>query len=73
VPNLEQLVARLEELGFAPEILPAAFHEAVGVENADSFVKFNRVAIFARRVRVPSARELQKSGSAPVRGLLAGS
>jgi 2-polyprenyl-3-methyl-5-hydroxy-6-metoxy-1,4-benzoquinol methylase len=63
VPNLKLLVLALEELGFAPEILPAGFSEAVGVENVDSFVKYNRVAIFARRVRVPSARELQSAGS----------
>jgi hypothetical protein len=28
----------------------------VGVETIDSFVRQDRVAIFARRVRVPSAR-----------------
>ena len=64
VPNLDQLVAALEELGFAPEILPVRFAEAVGVENVDSFVKQNRVAILARRARVPSGRAPQLSGSA---------
>jgi SAM-dependent methyltransferase len=57
VPNLRKLVAALEELGFAAEILPVGFPEAVGVENVDSFVQQNRVAIFARRVRVTSKRE----------------
>ncbi len=63
VPNLDQLVAALEELGFAPEILPVHFAEAVGVENVDSFVQRNRVVLFARRVRVPSGRAPQLAGS----------
>ncbi len=64
VPNLKELVRALEELGFAAEILPVAFPEAIGVENVDSFVQRNRVAVFAKRVRVPNARALQTSGSA---------
>jgi hypothetical protein len=63
VPNLDRLIAALTELGFAPEILPVAFDETIGVEDVDSFTRQNRVAIVARRVRAP----LREHAATPAR------
>jgi hypothetical protein len=49
VPNLERLLDAIAQLGFEPELLPVGFDEAVGVQDVDSFVRRNRVVVFARR------------------------
>jgi len=50
VPNLETLLSTLRELGFEPEVLPATFDTAPGVDGADDYNAGRRVAIVARRV-----------------------
>ena len=52
VPNVENLLQTLRDLGFAPEIMPVGFQRQLGVENVDSYADGARVTIVAKKVPV---------------------
>lgn len=54
VPDRKSLLATLERLGFAAEVVPPSFDRALGVDDVDSYADGNRVTIIARKAGVPA-------------------